>query len=141
MKKKEKKKNYFNRKLRFTGFVLSKKFRGKNLCDVRIEDDIEKINQQLKDDQILINDKQVEFRYIEDEKGTNINNSENNINNELIEENKKLKLENEKLNKRDFVKNELIKRLDNEKQNFNSEMEKLMNDLSGNDFFSHNKKS
>ena len=121
-----KKKNYFNRKLRFTGFVLSKKYKGKNLYDVRIEDDIDKINQQLKDDQILINEKQVEFRYIEDEKD-NKNNDNTNI--ELNEEYKKLKLEIEKMNKKDIVKNELIKKLDKEKQNFLEEIEQLKNQI------------
>ena len=74
-----KKKSYFNRKLRFTGFVLSKKYKGKNLYDIRIEDDIEKINKQIKDEQILINDKEVEFRYVNEEKENNdsTNNNDN----------------------------------------------------------------
>ena len=134
-----KRKNYFNRKLRFTGFVLSKKYKGKNLYDVRIEDDIDKINQQLKDDKILINDKQVEFRYIEDEKKNK--NNDNNIN-ELNEEYNKLKLENEKLNKKDVVKNELIKKLDREKQNFLEEIEQLkkqINELKNNNNINNNK--
>ena len=76
-----KKKNYFNRKLRFTGFVLSKKYKGKNLCDIRIEDDINQINQHLKNENVLINDKRVEFKYIGDMNYINI----------LEEENKKLK--------------------------------------------------
>ena len=125
-----KKKSYFNRKLRFTGFVLSKKYKGKNLYDIRIEDDIEKINQQLKDEQILINDKEVEFRYVNEEKENNNNNKE------LIDENHKLKLENQilkldnqKLNKKDTVKNELIKKLDNEKQNIIEEINKMKKEI------------
>ena len=119
-----KKKNYFNRKLRFTGFVLSKKYKGKNLYDVRIEDDINKINQQLKDEKILINEKQVEFKFLEEDKE-----NKNIINNEIIEENKLLKLEKEKFDKKDIVKNELIKKLDNEKQNLIEEIEKLKNEI------------
>ena len=129
-----KKKNYFNRKLRFSGLVLSKRLRGKNLCDIRIEDNIDKINQQLRDEQILINEKEVEFIYKEDLKKDNNNNYNNNnkadINNELSEENQKLKLEIEKLNKKDMVKNELITKLDNEKQNYIKEIEKLKNEIS-----------
>ena len=114
-----KKKNYFNRKLRFTGFVLTKKYKGKNLSDIRIEDDIDKINQQLKNENILINDKKVEFKYVHELKKISI----------LEEENKKLKDENENLNKRDINKNELIKKLDNEKLNLNEEIIKLKKEI------------
>ena len=126
-----KKKNYFNRKLRFSGFVLSKRLKGKDLCDIRIEDNIDKINQQLREEKVLINDKEVEFIYKEDLNKLKKNNSNNaDINNELNEENKKLKLEIEKLNKKDMVKNELITKLDNEKQNYIKEIEKLKNEIS-----------
>lgn len=126
-----KKKNYFNRKLRFSGFVLSKRLKGKDLCDIRIEDNIDKINQQLREEKVLINDKEVEFIYKEDLNKLNQNNNNNpDINNELSEENKKLKLEIEKLNKKDMVKNELITKLDNEKQNYIKEIEKLKNEIS-----------
>ena len=130
-----KKKSYFNRKLRFTGFVLSKKYKGKNLYDIRIEDDINKINQQLKDEQVLINDKQVEFIFVDEEKNgakNNIDTNNNDIinkNNELIEENNQLKIEKEKMNRKDMYKNELIKKLDNEKQNFIEEIEKLKDQI------------
>ena len=130
-----KKKSYFNRKLRFTGFVLSKKYKGKNLCDIRIEDDIDKINQQLKDEQILIGDKKVEFRFCEDSKGDQNADYENKINkinselNELMEQNKKLRQENEKLNKKDSVKNDLIKKLDKEKENLIEEIEKMKEEI------------
>ena len=130
-----KKKNYFNRKLRFTGFVLSKKYKGKNLCDIRIEDDVDKINQQLKDEQILIGDKKVEFRFCEDKKGNPNADYENKINkinnelNELMEQNRQLKIENEKLNKKDIVKNDLIKKLDKEKENLIEEIEKLKEEI------------
>jgi len=130
-----KKKSYFNRKLRFTGFVLSKKYKGKNLCDIRIEDDIDKINQQLKDEQILIGDKKVEFRFCEDSKGDQNADYEDKINkincelNELMEQNKKLKQENEKINKKDSVKNDLIKKLDKEKENLIEEIEKMKEEI------------
>ena len=75
-----KKKSYFNRKLRFTGFVLSKKYKGKNLYDIRIEDDIDKINQQLKDEQVFINDKKVELKFIDENENENKQNINNNIN-------------------------------------------------------------
>ena len=114
-----KKKNYFNRKLRFTGFILTKKYKGKNLCDIRIEDDIDKINEQLKKENILINDKRVVFKYIENIDNINI----------LEEDNKKLKEENEKLKQKDEIKNELIKKLDIEKQNLNEEIIKLKKEL------------
>ena len=104
-----KKKNYFNRKLRFTGFVLSKKYKGKNLCDIRIEDDINQINQHLKNENVLINDKRVEFKYIGDMNYINI----------LEEENKKLKEEIDNLRKKDNAKNELIQKFDKEKQDLN----------------------
>ena len=138
-----KKKNYFNRKLRFTGFVLSKKYKGKNLYDIRIEDNIDKINQQLKDEQILISNRQVEFRFTEDD-NEDINDNDNGndkdnakedkekISNELDklnEENQRLKAENEKLNKKDLVKNGLIKKLDYEKQNFLEEIKKLKEEI------------
>ena len=114
-----KKKSYFNRKLRFTGFVLTKKYKGKNLCDIRIEDNIEQINQQLKNENILINDKRVVFKFFEE-----INNIDL-----LEEENKKLREEKEKLNKKDIIKNELIKKLDNEKQSLNEELIKLKKEI------------
>ena len=131
-----KKKNYFNKKLRFTGFVLCKKYKGKNLYDIRIEDDIEKINHQFKEEQVVVNDKKVELKFVEDKKelgdneekkteGTN----DNNIKAELDEEIKKLKSENEKLNKKDAVKNDLITKLDKEKQKLLEEIEKLTNSI------------
>ena len=101
------KKNYFNKKLRFTGFVLCKKYKGKNLYDIRIEDDIEKINHQFKEEQVVVNDKKVELKFVEDKKDLGDNEekktegtNDNNIKAELDEEIKKLKSENEKLNKK-----------------------------------------
>jgi hypothetical protein len=130
------KKNYFNKKLRFTGFVLCKKYKGKNLYDIRIEDDIEKINQQFKEEQVLVNDKKVELKFIEEKKDFGDNEEKKiedtndiNIKAELDEEIKKLKSENEILNKKDNVKNELITKLDKEKQKLLEEIEKLTNSI------------
>ena len=91
-----KKKNYFNRKLRFTGFILTKKYKGKNLFDIRIEDSLDQINQKLKDENVLINEKKVELFYIDD-----LNRLKN-----LEEENKKLKEEIEMMKKNGNFKNE-----------------------------------
>ena len=93
-----KKKSYFNRKLRFTGFILTKKYKGKNLYDIRIEDDLEQINQKLKDENVLINEKKVELFYADD---LNLNRFKN-----LEEENKKLKEEIELMKKKENFKNE-----------------------------------
>ena len=105
-----KKKSYFNRKLRFTGFILTKKYKGKNLYDIRIEDDLEQINQKLKDENVLINDKNVELNYVE-----YLNRLKS-----LEEENKKLKEEINNLKKSNNSENELLnQKLENEKQNIN----------------------
>ena len=104
-----KKKSYFNRKLRFTGFILTKKYKGKNLYDIRIEDDLEQINQKLKDENVLINDKNVELNYVE----------YSNRLKSLEEENKKLKEEINNLKKSNNSENEFNQKLENEKQNIN----------------------
>ena len=91
-----KKKNYFNRKLRFTGFILTKKYKGKNIFDIRIEDSLDQINQKLKDENVLINEKKVELFYADD-----LNRLKN-----LEEENKKLKEEIEMMKKKGNFKNE-----------------------------------
>lgn len=91
-----KKKSYFNRKLRFTGFILTKKYKGKNIFDIRIEDSLDQINQKLKDENVLINEKKVELFYADD-----LNRLKN-----LEEENKKLKEEIELMKKKENFKNE-----------------------------------
>ena len=124
-----KKKNYFNKKLRFTGFVLTKKLKGKNIFDIRIEDDLEKINKQLKDEGVTVNNKQVELRYVGDKKNEKNNEKKNDNKNNLKDKNSedcsKLKKENEMLIKKDEIKNELIKKLDKEKVNLLEEIKKL----------------
>ena len=132
----KRKKNYFNKKLRFTGFVLCKKYKGKNLYDIRIEDDIEKINNQFKEEQVVVSDKKVELKFVEEKSDLGDNEEkktesiiDNNIKAEFEEEIKKLKSENEKLNKKDAVKNDLITKLDKEKQKLLEEIEKLTNSI------------
>jgi len=125
----KKKKSYFNKKLRFTGFVLSKKYKGKNLYDIRIEDDLDKINYQLKEEQVNVNNKQIELKFIDDK-----NDIKNKVNNDITiknleEEIQKLKKEYEKLNKKDIAKNDLITKLDKEKQNLLEETEKMKKNI------------
>ena len=114
-----KKKNYFNRKLRFTGFVLSKKYKGKNLSDIRIEDNIDQINKKLKEENILVNGKKIELIFIDD------------LNNLRIskEENLKLKEEKENIFSKDNMKNELIKKLEDENLKLNQEIIKLKKEI------------
>ncbi len=123
----KKKKSYFNKKLRFTGFILSKKYKGKNLYEIRIEDDIDKINKQLKDETVIVNEKEVELKFKDD--NNNYINNNNEIYNKLIQENKNLKLENENWNKKDTFKNELITRLDKEKMKLYEEIRKLNKEI------------
>ena len=123
----KKKKSYFNKKLRFTGFVLSKKYKGKNLYDIRIEDDLDKINHQLKEEQVNVNNKKVQLAFIDDK--NNVENNNTITNNDLEEEIQKLKKENEKLNKKDISKNDLIAKLDKEKQNLLEEIEKMKKNI------------
>ena len=114
-----KKKNYFNRKLRFTGFVLSKKYKGKNLSDIRIEDNIDQINKKLKEENILVNGKKIELIFTDD------------LNNLKIskEENLKLKEEKENIFSKDNMKNELIKKLEDENLKLNQEIIKLKKEI------------
>lgn len=121
-----KKKSYFNKKLRFTGFILTKKYKGKNLYDIRIEDDIDKINKQLKKEQVIVNNKMVELVFLEEKKENII--PGNNIN-ELYEQINNLKIENEKLIIKENSQNDLIKRLDKEKQALLDEITKLTEEI------------
>jgi len=126
----EKKKTYFNRKLKFTGYILTKKYKGKNLYDIRIEDDIDKINQILKDEKVEVNNELIEINYINN--NSNKNKKEENEQKILIQnlENEILnyKKDNELLTKKDNMKNLLIKKLDKEKQNLVEEINKITNE-------------
>ena len=117
-----KRNNYFNKKLGFTGFVLTKIYKGKSICEIRIEDNIEKINKNLKDEQVTINDKNIELIFLEDKKKFINNQSELN---KLYEENKKLELENENNMKKELNLNELIKKLDKEKMDLLNKINQL----------------
>ena len=117
----KKKKSFFNKKLRFTGFILCKKFKGKNLYEIRMEDDIDKINKHLKEESVVVNEKQVELKFSGNEK--------DDINNKIIEENKQLKLEKENMNKKDTFKNELITKLDKEKMKLYDEIKQLNKEI------------
>ena len=121
-----KKKSYFNKKLRFTGFILTKKYKGKNLYDIRIEDDIDKINKQLKNEEVTIKNQDIELIFLED-KNKYINNQ--NELNKLNEENKKIKLEYENLIKKDITTNELIKKLNQENLSLMKQINKLSNEI------------
>ena len=134
----DKKKTYFNRKIKFTGFILTKKYKGKNLYDIRIEDDIDKINQRLKEENVEVNNELIEIIPINKNNNNNINNNNSNNNednknkdiiNNLENEISKYKEKNESLTKKDILKNQLIKKLDYEKQNLIEENKKLSNDI------------
>ena len=114
----EKQKTYFNRKIKFTGFVLTKKYKGKTLYDIRIEDDIDKINNKLKEENVCVSNELIQISPYD--KSSNYN---------LEKEISKYKEENELLSKKDTMKNELIKKLDKEKQNIIDENKKLFNEL------------
>ena len=124
----EKKKTYFNRKIKFTGFILTKKYKGKNLYDIRIEDDLDKINQKLKDENVLVNNELVQICPYNNKTENDQNNLKNKINN-LEKEILKYKEENELLCKKDNMKNILIKKLDKENQNLIDEIKKVSNEL------------
>ena len=130
----DKKKTYFNRKIKFTGFVLTKKYKGKNLYDIRIEDDIDKINQRLKEENVEVNNELIEIIPLnKNNNNINNNNNEDNKNKDIINnleyEISKYKEKNESLTKKDILKNQLIKKLDYEKQNLIEENKKLSNEI------------
>ena len=122
-----KEKNYnFGNNINYTGYTLTKKFKGKTLSEINIDDNINKFNKILKEENIKIGNNLVEIIPINDKvkielMAKNINSLENEI--------EKIKNENEALNKKDFLKNELINRLDKEKQKIIEENNKLIKDI------------
>ena len=142
-----KKKSYFNRKLKFTGFILTKKLKGKDVINIRIEDDLEKLNEQLKEESVTVENQLIEVKFLGDkDEKTNENNNEqiktndeNNSNmnvnnlkeieNKYKEENSKLKKENEKWARKDVIKSQLINKLDKEKLNLLEEIKKLNKEI------------
>ena len=120
------KKSDTDKKLKYTGFILTKKYKGKILHEIRIEENINKINQKLKDEKIHIGNDQIQITTV------NYNEELDNLKNIIINLEKdltKLKIENESISKKDFLKNGLIKKLDKEKQNLIEENEKLNKEL------------
>ena len=125
--KEEKKRAYFRRKIKFTGYILSKKFKGKTLYDIEIEDDINKINQKLIDENVEIKNELIQVCYLNKIQKNNDDEIEKIKN--LEEQMLKYKEENESLCKKDNMKNDLIKKLDNEKQNLIEEIKNISNKI------------
>ena len=125
--KEEKKRAYFSRKIKFTGYILSKKFKGKTLYDIKIEDDINKINQKLIDENVEVKNELIQICYLNKIPKKNDDEIEKIKN--LEEQILKYKEENESLSKKDNMKNDLIKKLDNEKQNLIEEIKNISNKI------------
>ena len=115
-----------DKKLKYTGFILTKKYKGKILHEIRIQDDINKLNQKIKEEKIQVGNDFIEI--ITSNHKDELHNS-NNIISDLEKEISKLKQEIESMNKKDTLKNELIKKLEKEKQNIIEENEKFKKDL------------
>ena len=115
-----------DKKLKYTGFILTKKYKGKILHEIRIQDDINKLNQKIKEEKIQVGNEFVEI--ITSNHKDKLHNS-NNIISDLENEISKLKQEIESMNKKDILKNELIKKLEKEKRNIIEENEKFKKDL------------
>jgi hypothetical protein len=122
---KEKNHNFEN-KYEYTGFTLIKKFKGKTLFEIKIDDDINNFNKILKKENIKIGNQYIEVIPINEKE--NIEIIKKNIIN-LKNQLENMKKENEALNKKDFLKNELINKLDKEKQNLLRENKKILNEI------------
>ena len=122
---KEKNHNFEN-KYNYTGFTLIKKFKGKTLFEIKIDDDINNFNKILKKENIKIGNQYIEIIPINEKE--NIEIIKKNIIN-LKNQLENMKKENEALNKKDFLKNELINKLDKEKQNILRENKKILNEI------------
>ena len=122
-----KQKNYnIKNKLNYTGYILSKKYKGKILFEIKIDDDINKFNKILKEENIKIGNKSIEFISLNEKE--NIEALKKRIIN-FESEIEKIKQGNDALNKKDFLKNQLIKKLDKEKENLIEENNQFMNDI------------
>ena len=114
------KKRRFGGKKKFTGYVLSKKLKGKTIYDIRIEDeDINKINQALIEEQIKINNNLIQINYLNEDNEKLIKSLEE----QIIQ----YKEKNEYLSLNDNKKNELIKKLGSEKQTLIEEIKNISN--------------
>lgn len=122
----EDKKINYDKKLKYTGFILSKKLRGKILYEVRIDENINKINKKLKEENAKVGNEFIEI--ITAGQKNEYDNLKNEID-KLEKELNKIKEENEAITKNDYLKNELIKKLDKEKQNLIEENKKIFNEI------------
>lgn len=122
----EDKKINYDKKLKYTGFILCKKLRGKILYEVRIEENINKLNKKLKEENVQIGNEFLEI--ITAGQKNEYDNLKDEIN-KLEKEINKIKEENNSISKNDYLKNELIKKLDKEKQNLIEENKKIFNEL------------
>jgi hypothetical protein len=96
------------------------------MFEIQLDNDINKFNKILKEENVKMENKLIEIIPINDKKNLELF-KKNLI--RLENEMKKLKQENEALIKKDFLKNELIKKLDKEKQNIIEENQNLLNDI------------
>ena len=122
----EDKKFKSDKKLKYTGFILTKKYKGKILYEIRIDDDIDKINKKLQDENVQVNNELIKI-ISSNQKDELYKLKEEIIN--LEKEISKLKEENENLTKKDFLKNESITKLEKEKENIIEENKKLCIEL------------
>ena len=104
--------------------IIIKKDKGKIINQIYIDEDIEKINQQLLNEKFTINKLLVKLIPIND--NNNLENNDIDKNNIVYEENEKLKNENELLKKKDIINSEMIQKLDKEKENLIQEINKLI---------------
>ena len=116
----------FDNKLKNTGYFLCKKYKNKILFEIKIDDDINKSNKILKEKNIKIGNKDIQIISVKDRENIEmmkkrIISLENDI--------EKIKKENDALNKKDFLKNELINKLDKEKQKVIEENKHLINEI------------
>ena len=99
-------------------FII-KKDKGKIINRINIDEDIEKINQQLLNDKFTVNNIPIKLIPLNND----ILDNKNKI---INEENVKLKKDTESLTKNDMMKEELIKNFIKEKQNLNEQINNLM---------------
>ena len=87
-------------KKKLTGFVLTRKSKGKKIYEIELEDNIEKINSVFKNKNIMINNKIIQMIFLE-----NLTKYQNNLNNKLNKEEENIKAE---INKDKKIDNEIL---------------------------------
>lgn len=122
----EDRKTSADKKLKYSGFILTKKYKGKIISEIRIEDNMDKLNKKIKEENIIVENKLIEI--IDIKQKEEYDNIKKNIIN-LEKEVETLKKENQNISKKDYLKNELIKKLDKEKESIIKENEKLSKEL------------